>query len=94
MSNPLKEGPHGTAWRTLPEICMALHMRHTGSDESLTDAQYLEAVAYLHHRTQEWSAVANGPSWYCFDTAVLALCLVTLQESSKHVTASTPIIVR
>ena len=85
--NPLKDGPTNDNWRTLPEICMALHMRHTGADESLSDAQYEEAVGYLRGRTERWSPIANGPAWYCFDTAVLSLCLVTLDEAAKHIIA-------
>lgn len=90
MAHPLKEGPNSEHWRTLPEICMALHMRHTGADETLTDEQYVEAIGYLQNRTQNWRAIVNGPSWYCFDTVVLSLCLVTLDESSRHIIATTP----
>ena len=33
MQHPLKEGPNNDKWRTLPEICMMLHMEHTGSGD-------------------------------------------------------------
>ena len=89
MLNPLKEGERNEHWRTLPELCMALHMRHTFADETLTDEQYDEAVAYLKSRVESWRPILNGPQNYCFDTAVLSLCLITIDEG-KRVVRPTP----
>lgn len=68
---------------TLPEICMELHMYHTGSFE-FSDEKYNEYVEYLRTRITNWKPIANGLKNYCFDTQVLALCLVTLDECDHY----------
>ena len=81
MHNNLK---HDRNYRTLPEICMELHMHHTGSSDVLSDEHYLDGVEYLSARVREWKPIANGLHNYCFDTQVLSLCLVTLDEAERY----------
>jgi hypothetical protein len=67
--------------RHLPEICMSIHMHHTGSCDDLTHDDHASAVAYLEARIGSWRPLANGRRWSTFDTQVLALCMATVAEA-------------
>ena len=71
--------------KTLPEICLSVHMHHTGACDDLTNEEHASAVEYIEHRIGRWStptnAHANGRRWAAFDTAVLALCFATVAEA-------------
>jgi len=90
-SRPLQDGKDEvtgaemTDWQKkyLPEICMAVHMHHTGACDDLTNEQHASAVAYLETRVSRWNAHSNGRRWIGFDTQVLALCLSTLAEARE-----------
>jgi hypothetical protein len=84
MPHPLKEGSNDQHWRTLPEICMVLHMEHTGSADVLTREQYDEAVRYVDGRVDHWKPTRNGRSSYIFDQQVLGMCLVVLDEAKNY----------
>jgi hypothetical protein len=84
MSNEMKEGPDGANWRTLPEICMMLHMHHTGSSDVLSDEYYREGVDYLRRRTESWQPAMNGDRWLAFDAAVFNLCAATLADAMVY----------
>lgn len=72
-------------YKMLPELCMELHMHHTGACEDLTDERYLARVEYLHERVEAWNMQGNGWCWYGFDAAVFALIIATLAESNKYI---------
>lgn len=84
MQHPLKEGADGKQWRTLPEICMSLHMEHTGSADVLTREQYAEAIAYVLSRVEHWIPLRNGRGSITFDMQVLGMCLIVLDESKRY----------
>ena len=67
--------------KSLPEICMSVHMHHTGACDDLTDDEHASAVEYIEHHIAKWNAHANGRRWAAFDTTVLALCFVTTAEA-------------
>lgn len=80
----LKEGPGNTNMRTLPEVCMMLHMHHTGASDVLSDEHYRDGVNYLRTRVESWAAAQNGGRWMAFDAAVFNLCAATLAEADRH----------
>lgn len=82
--NAMKEGPDAAHWRTLPEICMLLHMHHTGASDVLSDEHYQSGVDYLRERTRSWKAALNSRRWLAFDAAVFNLCAVTLAEADAY----------
>lgn len=63
---------------------MVLHMEHTGSADVLTREQYDEAVAYIGNRVEHWIPLRNGRHNSTFDTHVLGLCLIVLDEATRH----------
>ena len=75
----------GTNYKTLPEMCMILHMHHSGSSDPLSDEDYLAGVEYVKARVWSWETMRNGDRWVRFDTAVLGLCLSVLEEAKAYV---------
>lgn len=84
MLHPLKEGPNNDQWSTLPEICMELHMQHTGSGETLTPEQYDSAVIYVASRVHNWKPLSNGMKSAAFDAHVFGMCIAVLVEADEH----------
>lgn len=71
-----------TNWqqRTLPELCMDLHMEFTGASQVMTLDEARSCAARIAARVTKWTVNANGDRHVAFDTAVLGLCLATLAE--------------
>lgn len=68
-------------WRTLPEICMEVHMHTTGSSDLLTDEQHKEALNYLAERQRSWTTHKGST---LFDMAVLNLVTATINEAEEQ----------
>lgn len=77
--------------RYIPEICMAIHMHHTGACDDMTDDDHEAAIAYLESRVSAWNMHSNGRRWLGFDAQVLSLCLAVLAEASDWMAERTAI---
>ena len=67
--------------KTLPEICMSVHMHHTGACDDLTNEEHASAIEYIEHRLGKWNAHANGRRWSAFDASVWCMCLAVVAEA-------------
>ncbi len=70
-----------TDWqkRTLPELCMVLHMECSGSSQDMTRDGMAACAEYIRGRVGRWDVHSHGGR-IAFDTAVLSLCIATLAE--------------
>jgi hypothetical protein len=77
MTDPMREN-NGNNYKTLPEVCMLLHLHHTGASDELSYEHYKGGVEYVRERVLAWDVGLNGQRWKPFDVAVLSLCVATL----------------
>lgn len=75
------EDDHWFRVGTLPEICMLLHMQHTGVSDPWLEDKVGSCCRYLHRRLRSWRP---GLARYeYFDFAVKLLVITTLAEVER-----------